>query len=155
MFFNTPKALWAGRADCGCFEMHVGGKLFNLTFLQKRRNDKWLPDCFQISQMATRWFRNQSQIFTTCFKFDCQKLSRRFQNVFKMKFVDELVSQKTTKIMQKRRQGPYNHQVVSKLTSKWLSNIPKLSSNTKWLPNRYPGSSKRCSKSRFLIKMSS
>ena len=34
-----------------------------------------------------------------------------------MKFVDALVSQKTTKIMQKRWQGSYNHQVVSKLTS--------------------------------------
>ena len=123
MFVNTPKALWGGRADCGCFEMHVGGKLFNLTFLQKRRNDKWLPDCFKIPQMATRWFRNQSQIFTTWFKIDsqcprgCQKLSRRFQNVFKMKFVDESVSQKTTEIMQKRWQGPCNHQIVSKLTS--------------------------------------
>ena len=122
MFFNMPKALWASRADCGCFEMHVGGKSFNSTFLQKRKNDKWLPDCLKISQMATRWFRNQSQIFTTCFKINaqlrgCQKLSRRFQNVFKMKFVDELVSQKTTEIMQKRWQSPYNHQVVSKLTS--------------------------------------
>ena len=50
-----------------------------------------------------------------------------------MKFVDELVSQKTTKIMQKRWQGPYN-QVVSKLTS----NDCRIFPNQAQIPNGCP-----------------
>ena len=160
MFFNTPKALWAGRADCGCFEMHVGGKLFNLTFLQKRKTDKWLPNCFKIPQMATRWFRNQSQIFY-----------HMFQNRLPMPKGLPKTVQEVPKCVQNEICWwigiPQNHPNYAKAMAgsiqppgcfkidfKWLSNIPKLSSNTKWLPNRYPGGSKRCSKSRFLMKMS-